>query len=86
MIAELSDLEILYFRKKMYVEVRKLPNFVDQSEEYFMPEKQDFDEVRFKVISSIAYFLWEKAGKPQNRDTEIWKEAEYVWEFIRYMW
>jgi hypothetical protein len=23
-----------------------------------------------------AYYLWEKAGRPENRDLEIWLEAE----------
>jgi len=50
------------------------------------PERSDFDQIRFKVISSIAFAVWEKLGKPQHRDMDIWLKAEQVWEYIRYYW
>ena len=27
-------------------------------------------------VESLAYHLWEKAGKPQGRDMDFWLEAE----------
>ena len=67
----------------MYEEVKKLPYLAVTN---FGPEKKDFDEIRFKIISTIAFNVWEKAGRPHHRDMEIWLEAEQIWEFMRYMW
>jgi hypothetical protein len=30
-----------------------------------------------KKISDCAYFLWEKAGRPDYREKEFWNIAEY---------
>lgn len=29
-----------------------------------------------KELHEIAYFLWERAGKPEGRDLEFWCDAE----------
>lgn len=32
-----------------------------------------------RQIRDLAYFRWESAGCPQNRDLEFWTEAELEW-------
>jgi len=35
------------------------------------------DEVKLnQMIKDRAYYIWEKKGKPQNQDSDIWYQAE----------
>lgn len=83
---DFTDIEVFDLRKMIYTEVRKLPHFTEIPECFFHPERKDFDEVRFKIQSKIAHKIWERSGKPQHKDMDIWLEAESLWEFIRYGW
>lgn len=77
----LDSVEIFQLRKKLYDEIKKLPQC-----EHGGPETKDFEIVKKEVISHIAYKIWEKIGKPKNDDMAIWLEAENTWNFIRYAW
>lgn len=35
-------------------------------------------------IRTLAYHLWEWAGKPKGRDAEFWHKAEQRWKAIRH--
>lgn len=75
---DLDDLELFYLRKKLNEEVAKIcPEW---------PEAKHFEAVKPKILPEIAYKLWEKNGKPQNHDIDVWLDAENVWNFIRYGW
>lgn len=76
---DFDDLEIFYLRRKLYDEV----NQVCQG---WGPEAKDFNMIKDKILAHIAYKIWEKQGKPQNNDVNIWLKAEQTWNFIRYMW
>jgi hypothetical protein len=36
------------------------------------------DSNKHQEICETAYFLWEKAGRPDGKDTEFWAEAEKI--------
>lgn len=38
---------------------------------------------REEEIRRIAYGLWEKEGRPQGREMELWLRAEATWESER---
>lgn len=78
----LTHHEIVDLRKTLYNDVKKLPHLGNGWE----PEAKDFDVIRSEFLSKVAYKIWEKTGKPKNRDMDIWLEAERIWNFIRYMW
>lgn len=80
---EVTSIEIVFFRKKMYEEIEKLPHIKDNG---WAPEAKDFESVKKKVICDIAYQIWEKQGKPKNNDMSIWLEAEQIWNLIRFAW
>lgn len=76
---ELDNLEVFYLRKWLCEEVRKVCDGWE-------PESKDYETIKTKILSQIAYQIWEKNGKPQNNDMHIWLQAEEVWNFIRYAW
>lgn len=76
---ELDDLEVFYLRKWLSEEVKKNCNGWE-------PESKDYEALKTKALSQIAYKIWEKNNKPQNDDMSIWFQAEGIWNFIRYAW
>lgn len=78
-MVEFDCFEIKNLRDVLYKEITNL-NL------NFSPEFKDFEIVKPRVISHIAYRIWEKLNKPKSQDVEIWLEAENTWNFIRYMW
>lgn len=38
---------------------------------------------REEEIRRVAYGLWEKEGRPEGRDMELWLRAEVIWESER---
>lgn len=79
---DLTDIELINLRKQLYEEVNRLP----QCKDGWAPEIKDFEIVKTQILSVIAYKIWEKKGKPRSQDTNIWIQAEEVWNFIRHLW
>lgn len=41
--------------------------------------KQNIEQANLNQrITETAYFLWEKAGRPENKDLDFWAEAEKI--------
>jgi hypothetical protein len=83
---EFTDLEIMDWRKKIYEEIQKLPQYSHLPLYACTPESKDFDRIKGRILSEMAFKIWERLGKPKDRDVEIWNTAEETWNFIRYMW
>ena len=49
---------------------------------------KEFDTERTEEIRLDAYYRWEQAGKPDNRELEFWLMAEQKWEqdYINKCW
>lgn len=43
----------------------------------------DLKRIREQYIKQLAYEKWSAAGKPENKSTEIWLEAEQEYEAKR---
>ena len=42
--------------------------------------KEEFLFLEHENIKERAYYLWEQAGSPDNRDLEFWLEAEILYK------
>lgn len=74
------------WRRKIYEEIQKLPNYSQQPHYAIQPETKDFEKVKNIILAKLAFRIWENTEKPLNRDVDIWMQAESVWNFIRYAW
>ncbi len=52
------------------------PEVIEKWARYEADFKRLADQLREADMRTAAYFLWEKAGKPVNRDLEFWAAAE----------
>jgi hypothetical protein len=80
---EFTEVELYSLRKRMYEEINKIPELRDNG---WAPEAKHFEIVKKQLLSDIAYQIWEKEGRPKNRDINIWIQAEETWNYIRFGW